>query len=172
MERLGVSNSEISRFERIHSSLIPALMTLFRAERIATNVAHEIAKLDESTQRYIFENWDSSNEQEMLAFPVMTKLVAQYQLSLSTTGQDVQPARQRTSHTSAAAFTTIAEGVSGVDQCYQSLFSQIRGAGKIADAKGERRVLRQINKIYSDLMTLQNEIDLYSATTTKNSKEG
>lgn len=159
MDRLGVSNSEISRFERIHSSLIPDLMTLFRAERISTNVAHEIAKLDEAAQSYIFENWDSSNASEDLAFPIMTKLVTAYQLSLAGSRAEV-PTKQKTPGNAVEKFLSISDGVAGVEDCCKALFSKIRGAGKICDPKAEKKVLQKINKLYAELLSLQSELDL------------
>ncbi len=161
MDRLGVSNSEISRFERIHSSLVPDLMTLFRAERISTNVAHEIAKLDEAAQNYIYENWDSSNESEDLAFPIMTKLVTEYQLSL-VGERSTTPTKQKTSGTAVEKFLTISEGVAGVETCCKTLFPQIRSTGRLSDPKAEKKVLQKINKLYADLLSLQNELSLLS----------
>lgn len=171
MDRLGVSNSEISRFERIHSSLVPDLMTLFRAERISTNVAHEIAKLDEAAQNYIFENWDSSNASEDLAFPIMTKLVTQYQLSLTGTTA-AAPARQKSAGTSTAKFATIAEGVAGIEERYQALFPQMRNADAIQDPKLEKKLLQKLNKVYSDLMALQGEMELLQLKSKNAPSEG
>lgn len=171
MERLGVSNSEISRFERIHTSLIPGLMTLFRSERIATNVAHEIAKLDEQAQNYIFENWNSSDEAEVLAFPVMTKLVAEYQLSLAVPEQK-QTAPTRIKEINNNKFSSIDDGISGVEDCYNDVMQQFQNIGSVTDSKYEKRVLRQINKIYADLLTLQAEMSLLTTSNKSDKTEG
>lgn len=170
MERLGVSNSEISRFERIHSSLIPELMALFRAERIATNVAHEIAKLDEPAQKYIFDHWDSSDPTEALAFPVMSKLAAQYQLSLS--GQPAASGSEHRESGSANRLTSINDGIKTIDDCYKAFISDIRSAGSIEDPRQEKRMLRQINRLYSDLLALQDELKTLSSAKEKTGGEG
>lgn len=170
MERLGVSNSEISRFERIHTSLIPELMELFHAERIATNVAHEIAKLDEAAQKYIFQHWDSSNESDVLAFPTMTKLVAAYQQSLTESSEPVT-AKQKTTELSHAQFSSVNEGITEMEGCCKELFSQIRAVGKFKDPKQEKRVLREINKLYSNIIHLQDEITFLAAQADKNGRD-
>ncbi|MBO4914555.1 MAG: ParB N-terminal domain-containing protein [Oscillospiraceae bacterium] len=172
MERLGVSNSEISRFEKIHSSLIPELMTLFRAERIATNVAHEIAKLDEPAQKYIYNNWDSSDENETLAFPIMSRLLAQYQISLTAPAGNEAPRPRQSAGNTVKRFSSVSEGAAGIEECCKNVLSDIRDAGSIKDEKREKLILRRINKLYSELLALQDELKLLSADSDNGSREG
>jgi len=166
MERLGVSNSEISRFERIHSSLIPELMLLFRAERIATNVAHEIAKLDRPAQEFIYRNWHSSDETEMLAFPIMSNLLEQYQQSIHS-DLPAEKATIETSKKQKIQVSSIDEGITEISSCLKTVLSQIKSCPDFQDAKTEKKMLRQINKVYSELLVLQ-EYVLRLAQSTSN----
>lgn len=167
MERLGVSNSEISRFDRIYSSLIPDLMALFRSERIATNVAHEIAKLDTPAQEYIFHHWSHEGESENLTFPIMSKLLSQYQKSqsdeaalLTHPGKSVEKA--------SPSFDSVEQGIADIRDYGVSLFAKMEGSEKLKSEKQSKKFLRRLNKIYSELKSLQEELDLLERTDTKN----
>ncbi|MBQ9459493.1 MAG: ParB N-terminal domain-containing protein [Oscillospiraceae bacterium] len=158
MERLGVSNSEISRFDRIHSSLCSDLMAEFRAERISTNVAHEIAKLDAPAQEFIFSHWERGADAETLSFPIMSRLLEQYQESLAApelhTGEAVQPKKA-----SAPSIGTVEQGVKEIRESCESILKRIENSDLLDDMKQKKAVLRHLNKIYADLRNLQNELE-------------
>lgn len=67
-ERIGVSDTMITRAEKIYESLIPDLMIAFRDELIASTVAYDIANLSKGEQAYISAHWDRSE-------PLQAKMV-------------------------------------------------------------------------------------------------
>lgn len=74
-ERLGASDSEITRYEKIQSSLIAPLMEHYKRKMITTTVAYEIAKMPDECQSFLASEWSGD---EVLSISILNTLTARY----------------------------------------------------------------------------------------------
>ena len=165
MERLGVSQSEITRFERIHKSLIPELLQEFRNERFATNVAHTIATgASEDAQKYIYENWDwgridDGEKPVMLTYPDVEKLQNAYLKS----GQSEKEAEKKKKEI--YKFSSRDESITTLDTSFTRLSERLKDAG-LRKAEGklkkadQKKIMSRASKLYAELISLQSDLDL------------
>ena len=159
IDKLGVSNSEISRFDTIYSSLIPQLMESFREKKIATNVAFQIAKLDKEAQTYIHENWDRENADGVLTFPAMKTLLRQYnEDAVDEVLPDPVPAGEDAEEAATQIkYDNIEDGLSKVTSQLNDL--AVFGDRYTSLKRGTKaKLLRRLNKIQKEITSMQMEL--------------
>ena len=159
IDKLGVSNSEISRFDMIYSSLIPPLMTSFREKKIATNVAFQIAKLNKEAQTYIHENWDREIADGVLTFPAMKSLLRHYnEDAVEEVLPDSIPAEEDAEEASTQIkYDSIEDGLSKVTSQLNDL--AIYGERYTSLKNGTKaKLLRRLNKIQKEITSMQIEL--------------
>ena len=159
MNKLGVSNSEISRFEKIYSSLISPLMESFRNQLIATNVAFQIAKLEENAQQYIHEHWDRKKDDGMLTFPAMKALLKEFNESEEIDSHDVPEPQEiiEESWAKEIKYENIETGISQIAEQFSDL-TTIKGSFENLSQGAKNKLLRRLNKIQKELSSMQQEL--------------
>lgn len=176
--RLGVGDTEITRFKKIHDALYPDLMPAFRQGLIATTVAYEVAKTEDACQKFISDNWD---REEPLSLAMYNALTAMYldakkasevgsdTPSVSEPGEDIAPnddSKGTGSHgdkqgkmVSIPKPTSIDEGMSMLDTAFTGVRKTLAGASQAdLNKKDVKKVLKKIEKQMAALTALQNEL--------------
>ena len=176
--RLGVGDTEITRFKKIHDALYPDLMPAFRQGLIATTVAYEVAKTEDACQKFISDNWD---REEPLSLAMYNALTAMYLDSkkASEAGSDTPIASKQgedlvsqgdskgtDSHddkqekmVSIPKPTSIEEGMSMLDTAFTGVRKTLAGASQAdLNKKDVKKVLKKIEKQMAVLTALQNEL--------------
>ena len=159
MDKLGVSNSEISRFEKIHSSLIPPLMESFRSQLIATNVAFQIAKLEENAQQYIDEHWNRKKDDGTLTFPAMKALLKEFNEHNDEPNFDFKETQNPIEETTKIEikYVNVETGISKIKEQFTGLSSYNGQLGSLGLGT-KNKLLRRLNKIQKELTSMQEEL--------------
>lgn len=163
-ERLGVSDSEITRFEKIYNSLHKELMPYYRAQKIATSVAYEIARLEEEIQEFIVQQWD---KEEPLNLPLMNVITAKYydlyakgkqrQDAKPEAEESEEPARKKT--ISIPKPESIDEGMDMLSKSFTNISTMLSSErAQQLSKKDKGKLLKRIQKEMSVLMALQNDL--------------
>ena len=172
ISRLDVSNSEITRFNKIHSSLSADLLQKFREERFATNVAFSIAtNANEDMQAFIYESWDWSQVDEngnpvSLTLPDMQKLMLAYveqkPVDVAAKTDDADKDREG-EKPQKIAFKTVAESVTAIDDALPKIAKYLKSAESLK--KGDqKRIARRASKLYAEMQALLSMMDQLGLT--------
>ena len=177
--RLGVGDTEITRFKKIHDSLYPDMMPAFRRGLIATTVAYEVAKTEEACQKYISDNWDRG---EPLSLALFNALTARYldekkehvgngesatltatedtPADTDTTSEGKGPKDEKPAKAiSIPKPASIDEGMTMLDTAFTGVKKTLEGASTAQlNKKDVKKVLKKIEKQMAALTALQNEL--------------
>ena len=148
---LGVSQSEVTRYLKISSDLIPPLMDAFSKRKISTNVAHQLAAEAREIQEYVFENW---NFERALTGAELHQLVAQRALSQY---EREQKQEQRTK-LSKYQLTDVREGLEVLLQSCTGL-QELAGNSVNINRRQEKRILKRINAELEKIDELKAELE-------------
>jgi len=160
LERLDVSNSEIQRFDKIHTSLSNELQQKFRDGCFSTNVAYSIAtSAADGLQAYIIEHWDwslgeDSDKPHILTYPDMEKLMLAYAKEQENPKETKEPGKAK----STVSFSSIDEGLSTIDSTFSQLSARIRGISSLNKAE-TNKIIKRAEKVFSEIATLQGLLD-------------
>jgi len=166
-ERLGVSDTEITRFEKIYKSLHPQLMPSYREQKITTYVAYEIARMDEAVQQFIVEQWDAN---EPLHMPLMNAITAKYYDNLAkekkaeeekveaeNSPAEKVPAKKET--VVAPKPESIGEGMDMLQKSFTHISAMLGSEqAQQLNKKDTTKILKRIQKEMSVLLALQNDL--------------
>jgi len=153
--RLGVSDTEITRFKKIYTSMDSVLMPDFRNDRIASTVAYEVARCEPDCQAYIAANWDRSLH-ENLSSDLVTTLSRKF-ISYRSCTEDVPVEKAPSSKKSVVTPKTIHEGVEMLDRSFGVVRTALSAPIRM-DKRTEDRVLKKIAKHMQALTALQDEL--------------
>lgn len=177
--RLGVGDTEITRFKKIHDSLYPDMMPAFRKGLIATTVAYEVAKTEDACQKFISDNWD---REEPLSLALFNALTARYldekkgnaansESVASIESEDIPTSNDAPSDNadvkekkgektvSLPKPASIDEGMSMLDTAFTGVRKTLEGASAVQlNKKDVKKVLKKIEKQMAALTALQNEL--------------
>lgn len=166
-ERLDVSDTEITRFEKIYHSLQAQLMPFYREQKIATSVAYEIARMDEAVQQFIVDQWDTN---ETLNMPLMNAITAKYYDNLAKEkeaegeGEDTkaglaEKAPAKKEKVIAPKPASIGEGMDMLHKSFSNITAML-GSEKAQqlNSKDTTKLLKRIQKEMSVLLALQNDL--------------
>lgn len=165
--RLGVSSSEMIRYEKINKSLIPGLMEMFCNEYIASTVAYALASMPEECQAYIYENVPHD---EVVSLPRAGELQAIWASSqiLPSTNVDSDASEDAAEDTAKQAGipvpTTLVEGASMLDTAFTNLSHALKKPNVNIDRRTQNKILRKIQKQMVALQRLQMELASYGLT--------
>lgn len=163
-ERLGVTDSDITRFEKIYNSLLPDLMFEFKNSNIAATVAYEVAKQEQACQEYINEYWvkEGALQSSMVATLVQQFYSGQKE-NVST------PEKKPVDHHIPAS---IADGCEELNSMVTEL-SAILDAERMGGVskKLDKQLRKKIGKQVEQMKKLQAEI-IRLVSTTENASEG
>ena len=157
---LGVSNSEITRFVKIHTSLNKDLMEAFREEAIAGTVAYEVAKLNDDIQEFIVQVWNRE-ENPILTLAFVNYAAAKFleaEKALEKVNNQNEPVPQP-QKPSIPVPKTIDEGVTMLEGAYKNVVSSLNTNVEIP-RKIRTKILKKISRHMSQLVALQNELAL------------
>ena len=157
---LGVSNSEITRFVKIYTSLNERLMDAFREQAIAGTVAYQVANLDDECQEYIAESWNRE-ENPVLTLALVNVATAQF-LAPATQAliqEENADKKQNPAKTSMPVVKSIGEGMEMLEGAYKGIFRSLNANVRISK-KAENKILKKISRHMSQLVALQNELAL------------
>lgn len=155
---LGVSNSEITRFVKIYTSLNKDLMIAFREEAIAGTVAYEVAKLNDDCQEVIASVWNRE-ENPVLTLSFVNYCVNKYleaEIALEK-AKDLQEKAPPPAKPEIPVPKTIGEGVSMLEGAYKNVVSSLNTNVEIP-RKIRTKILKKISRHMSQLVALQNEL--------------
>lgn len=159
-ERLDVSDTEITRFEKIYNSLNPKLMPYYREQKIATSVAYEIARMDGEVQEFIVSHWDT---EETLNMPLMNSITAKYYDNLAKEKAAENSEEGASEAKRKAVVVPKPESIGeGMDMLQKSIshITDMLGSEQAQqlNKKDTAKILRRIHKEMSVLLTLQNDL--------------
>ena len=147
---LGVSQSEVTRYLKISTALIPALMEQFSRQKISTNVAHQLAGESGETQAYVAEQW---NFEHPLTGAEMHNLIAKKAL------KPYEPAKEpRVCKTPKYQMTDVHEGLNVLAAGCTSLQELARTKTHI-NKRTEKRILKRINAELEKIDELKAELE-------------
>ena len=158
--RLGVSSTELTRYEKINESLTNGLMDMFRNEFIASTVAYELARMPEDCQEYIYESIDHD---EILSLPrtaELQNLFAASKLAAAKEDGDESPAPQAPAKVEIPVPATFNEGAVMLNSAFTSLNHALNSNVNI-DRRTQTKILKKIQKQMVALKKLQMELAAY-----------
>lgn len=167
--KLGASQSEITRYEKIHKALIPELMEYFRKQRFATHVAHSIATTAEPRgQKYILDHWDWDKTEAdgsfaTLTFPEMKALLLEYD-SLNRSFQDGEKeAEKPKTQKPVVKIDSVDDGKVALSGTFTSLAERVDAlvSAKLSK-KAEKEFLRRAGKLLRDLAEFENMVNSFA----------
>lgn len=158
MERLGVSNSEITRYEKIYSSLDKTLMKHFYSNMIPSTVAYEVARLTPECQEFIAAHWDP-DEKGSLSRNLVSALAARYNRAEQVAHDTNNETKEEPPQVHYVKPKNLDEGVSLLNKSFDNISKSI-SQEKMAslDRKVEQKVLRKIIRQVELLDALRNEL--------------
>ena len=149
---LGVSQSEVTRYLKIHASLIPSLMEQFEKQLLATNVAHKLAGETEENQAYVAEKWKFESP---LTASELQNLLAQK--ALEKFGTEKKP-QTRPARTPKYQLTDVHEGLTALsDHC--SSLQALAASRSTINKRSANRILKKINAELEKLDELKAELE-------------
>lgn len=154
-ERLGVGDTEVTRFKKIHSDLIPELMQKFRENMIPATVAYEVARCDTEVQQFIAERWSGDTP---LSLPGMAAFIGEYE----TAHKEAPKVKKETAAKapSAPVPKSIPEGLTflstEVTKVERRLSSPVV---ERLDKRTLKQILKKIQRHNTALLALQAELD-------------
>lgn len=164
-QRLGVSDTEMTRYDKIYHALDDELMEAFRKRLIASTVAYEVAKLDEEYQKFIAQNWDRANS---LTLAFMNAYVAEYNRTKSTNDNIEDGHAQEkpvTPKIEVPVPTSFVEGVEMLNKAVDNIKSTLSSdASEKMDRKLQNKILKKLSRQMVHLIALQNELALLGLT--------
>lgn len=161
ISRLGVSSTEVTRYDKIFESLDSGLMDMFRGEFIASTVAYELARMPLECQAFIHEHIPHD---EVLSLPRTAELQALWaseQLSGSsglqpaTSGSEAKKPAQKPSVPVPKSFE---EGTAMLESAFTGISSALSSSHPEIDKKDRVRLLKKIQKQTVALQLLQMEL--------------
>ena len=161
--RLGVSDTMITRCDKIYTCMNPNLMNDFKQENIPGTVAYEVAKLDPEEQAYVSEHWDRSG-------PLHLNTVNALVSKMNSDGGEDGPVKKekyvpKTFEAGMdeirASFVSVEEMVSGISS----------GKTKMSHAN-QKRALAKIGKCVEQFRKLQMEIAAMQPAAESESSDG
>lgn len=156
--RLGIGDSEITRYLKIYTSLTDELKEDFRKKNIATTVAFEIAKCSEEEQAYISSCWDRSAP---LVFATVNEFLRQRQNELRSPEQKAK--ENLTAKPSKPEFhlrkaRDINDGVEMLSSTINGITSAL-SQHNVMDKQTQRKVLSKIDRQMKQLALLVAELE-------------
>ena len=157
IERLGISESDYKRYQKIKTSLIPPLMEEFRKQNIARQVAVELARMEAHAQEYISAHWDFTNKDATLTLPVVNTLLQQ--LSADTSKEEGKGNKPEKPATPAKPkYKDFDQGHKAVMMQMHTIEQSIAACSAGLDAKTKAKLLKHTNKLAADLAALTAEM--------------
>lgn len=145
---LGVSQSEVTRYLKIHSALIPPLMEAFSKQLLSTHVAHQLAGESPETQHFVCGAWSFERP---LTGGDLQRLLAQRALE-PYREQPKSGGRKSVAHR--YQITDVREGLDTlVQRC--SALEQLAEEPPSMTRQEEKKLLRKINAQLEKLDELQ-----------------
>lgn len=163
-ERIGVSDTMITRSEKIYESLIPDLMIAFRDELIASTVAYDVANLSRDEQTYISAHWDRSE-------PLQAKTVAALVRRMKDDSQTDPNAQQRVRYLPA----TVSEGLCELQRSMSTIAESIQTiSAKEGGLRGpeRKRIIKRIGDYVERARALDEELRRIQAGLSSGDRDG
>ena len=172
IKRLGISQSEMTRFEKIYSSLSPELMEKFRAQCFATQVAHFIASTaDANIQKYILEHWTWEKEvtedgetkivPNVLTFPNLKSLLVEY---TATHGLAKNTKDTESEKPVMPKLSSMDDGVVALRGSFNSLAGRVEKLTSLSlKKKDEKALLKKAGKLLQELASFEQLVNELSS---------
>lgn len=156
-DRLGVSDTTITRFDKIYTSLDKRLMPSFREGMIASSVAYEVAKLDKAAQDKIVAAWDMKSQ---LQLNTVNAILA----GAAKSNEDTPETVKRVKYVPSSIHEGVSEFRSSIEKIGETI-ERIEGNYTVDDEKLEKQIIKKladsidkVRRLQEDLFAIQGKL--------------
>lgn len=158
---LGCSDSEVTRYLKIHNDLIPELMPFFANGQISTAVAHSIAKQLVTMQEFVYESWDFSDPEKILTGSILSDLITKKALKDADSageGLNEQKQKKKPEKPIVEKPVTIQAGIEMLGGACAELSQMSSSFTRRPTKREERRLINQIAAEMVKIQMLKNQL--------------